>query len=116
MVTKGYGFTVDDIDWSSPADLKPYEKAHKLEMTEQDNLMYMWFGSYALSAVSVAVEHNLAGVESTSRKTWRNTGRNALNFTRSSLKNRINLCQRKNYRNNVNYSWQGYRLCRVILN
>ena len=58
MVTKGYGFTVDDIDWSSPADLKPYEKAHKLEMTEQDNLMYMWFGSYALSAVSVLlVDH-----------------------------------------------------------
>ena len=67
MVTKGYGFTVDDIDWSSPADLKPYEKAHKLEMKEQDNLMYMWFGSYALSAVSVAVEHNFAGRKANSK-------------------------------------------------
>ena len=61
MVTKGYGFTVDDIDWSSPADLKPYEKAHKLEMIEQDNLIYTWCGNYIMSAVSVAIEHCLAG-------------------------------------------------------
>ena len=61
MVTKGYGFTVDDIDWMSPSDLKPYEKAHKLEMVEQDNLIYTWCGNYIMSAVSVAIEHCLAG-------------------------------------------------------
>lgn len=40
MVTKGYGFTVDDIDWSCPADLEPYEKAYKLQREQQDIQMY----------------------------------------------------------------------------
>lgn len=53
--------TVDDIDWSCPADLEPYAKAHNMEIVEQDNLMWAWWGNYGLSAVSVAVEHNLAG-------------------------------------------------------
>ena len=30
MVTKGYGFTVDDIDWSCPSELEPYAKAHNM--------------------------------------------------------------------------------------
>ena len=61
MVTKGYGFTVDDIDWSSPADLEPYAKAHRVEIIEQDNLIYTWCGNYIMSAVSVAIEHCFAG-------------------------------------------------------
>lgn len=60
MITKGYGFTVDDIDWSSPADLEPYSKAYKLQLRQQDSQLYT-MGLYVQSAVSVAVEHNLAG-------------------------------------------------------
>lgn len=60
LVTKGYGFTVDDIDWSCPSDLEPYSKAYNLQLQHQDYQLYA-MGMYALSAVSVAVEHNLAG-------------------------------------------------------
>lgn len=63
IATKGYGFTVDDIDWSCPADLEPYAKAYELEIQHQDSQMYM-MGMYNLSAVTVAVERNLAGGKS----------------------------------------------------
>lgn len=66
LATKGYGLSVDDIDWSSPADMKPYLKAHKEELKERDYLAWM-FGQYTLSAVSVAVEHNLAGIKAKSK-------------------------------------------------
>lgn len=61
MVTKGYGFTVDDIDWSCPTDLEPYAKAHKIEQREADNMAWIQCGNYLLSAFSVALEHCLAG-------------------------------------------------------
>lgn len=60
IATKGYGLSVDDIDWSSPADMKPYLKMHKEELKEKDYLAWIQ-GQYTLSAVSVAVEHCLAG-------------------------------------------------------
>ena len=60
MVTKNYGFTVDDIDWSCPADLEPYAKAHEKEIKEKDNLMWQ-MGLYVQSAVATAIEHNFAG-------------------------------------------------------
>lgn len=66
-MTKGYGLTVDDIDWSAPADLEPYAKAYRLEMTERDGWAYTICGNYVLSAVSVAVEHCLAGKKARSR-------------------------------------------------
>lgn len=68
-MTKGYGFTVDDIDQSCFADLEPYEKAYKQEMIEQDSLQHVWWGNYGLSAVSVAVEHCLAGSKAQSEYT-----------------------------------------------
>ena len=67
MVTKGYGLTVHDIDWSCHADLEPYAKAHKQETLENDSLMHAWWGRYGLSAVSVAVEHCLAGRKAKSK-------------------------------------------------
>lgn len=67
MVTRGYGFTVSDIDWSSPADLEPYAKAHAIERQEQDVLAHMWWGAYGLNAVAVAVEHCLAGKKARSK-------------------------------------------------
>lgn len=60
IATKGYGLSVDDIDWSSPADMKPYLKAHEEELKEKDYLSWIQ-GQYTLSAVSVAVERCLAG-------------------------------------------------------
>lgn len=67
MVTKGYGFTVDDIDWSCPADLEPYAKAHKMEVMENDTIIHTVCGNYVLSAVSVAVEHCFAGRKARSK-------------------------------------------------
>lgn len=59
IATKGYGLSVDDIDWSCPADMEPYLKAHKEELKERDYLAWL-SNQYTLSAVSVAVEHCLA--------------------------------------------------------
>ncbi len=61
MVTKGYGFTVDDIDWSCPADLEPYAKAHKLEIAEKDELMHV-SGLYDKSAFETVMSHFGAGL------------------------------------------------------
>lgn len=66
LATKGYGLSVDDIDWSSPADMEPYLKAHKEELKEKDYLAWLQ-GQYTLSAVSVAVEHCLAGRKAKSK-------------------------------------------------
>lgn len=67
MITKGYGFTLDDIDWSSPADLEPYAKAHKMQKIEEDNLIYAWCGSYLTSAVSFVIEHCFTGSKAKSK-------------------------------------------------
>jgi type IV pilus biogenesis protein CpaD/CtpE len=68
-VTKGYGLTAHDINWSCPADLEPYSKAHMLEMKEKDTYIHAACGSYILSAVATAVEHNLAGRKAKSKYT-----------------------------------------------
>lgn len=60
FVTKGYGFTVDDIDWSCPADLEPYSKAHNLELKEMDSYMHKAIGNYGISAMACAIELNFA--------------------------------------------------------
>lgn len=56
-----------DIDTSCPADLKPYADAYNLEKKQKDNDMWTWFGTYGLSAVSVAVDHCLAGRKARSK-------------------------------------------------
>ena len=61
MVTKGYGFSIDEIDWACPADLEPYVQAHKMEQKENDSMAWLYCGNYVLSAISVALEHCLAG-------------------------------------------------------
>lgn len=66
LATKGYGLSVDDIDWSSPADMEPYLKAHKEGLKEKDYLAWLQ-GQYTLSAVSVAVEHCIAGRKAKSK-------------------------------------------------
>lgn len=54
LATKGYGFSVEDIDWSSPADMKPYLKAHKEELREKDTLNW-YLGQYVMSALDSTV-------------------------------------------------------------
>lgn len=66
LATKGYGLSVDDIDWSSPADMEPYLKAHKEELKEKDYLAWL-SNQYTLSAVLVAVEHCLVGRKAKSK-------------------------------------------------
>ena len=68
-MTKGYGFTVDDIDQSCFADLEPYEKAYRQELEQTDALQYMWWGRYGLSATLVAVEHAVFGAKAQSEYT-----------------------------------------------
>ncbi len=60
-MTKGFGFTVDDIDRSCPADLEPYAKAHKLEMMERDAQMHS-MGAYNKIAYEVVMSHFGAGL------------------------------------------------------
>lgn len=49
---------------SCPKELEAYDTAHKKQLEEQDYLQHLWWGSYGLSAVSVAVERCLAGKKS----------------------------------------------------
>lgn len=61
MVTKGYGWTVEMIDWACPADLEPYEKAYQLERKSIDSYTYSAVGGYGISALVFAIEHCLSG-------------------------------------------------------
>ena len=66
MVTKGYGLTPEDINWSCPTDLEPYSRAYTLETKQKDEMM--WFmGIYVQNAVSVAIERNFAGKKAKSK-------------------------------------------------
>ena len=56
MATKGYGFSVDDIDMMNPELLKPYVDAYKAECKQRDMEMYMWFGRYATSVLVTAID------------------------------------------------------------
>lgn len=54
VATKGYGFTLEMIDWSSPADMEPYVKAHEEELREKDYLAWAQ-GQYFASALDSTV-------------------------------------------------------------
>lgn len=52
----------EDIFWkSNPRKIKAYTKAYKIKMQMQDEVIWLSCGNYIYSAVSVAVEHCLAG-------------------------------------------------------
>ena len=57
MITKGYGLSIEDIDYSSPADMEAYAKAYQLEEKHKDELVYAWCGNYMISALTVAIDH-----------------------------------------------------------
>lgn len=50
-----------------PKELEAYDKAHKAKLQDQDNLMHIWWGTYGLSAMTVAIEHCLAGKKAKSK-------------------------------------------------
>ena len=64
MVTKGYGLTLHDIDWSCPTDLEPYAKAYALERKEKDALVHMWIGSYGVNALMLSLDRAFNGRKS----------------------------------------------------
>ena len=41
---------------SCPKELEPYNKAHKMNIVEQDNMQHMWWGNYGISALIVAID------------------------------------------------------------
>ena len=46
---------------SCPKDLYPYDKAHELQLKEQDELQHIWWGNYGISALIVAIDSCLNG-------------------------------------------------------
>ena len=66
MVTKGYGLSVDDIDWSCPAELEPYNKAHSMEQKEQDEQLWS-MGIYVESDVRTEIDRSFHGKKATSK-------------------------------------------------
>ena len=51
---------------SCPKDLYPYDKAHELQLKEQDELQHIWWGNYGISALIVAIDSYLNGKSSKS--------------------------------------------------
>ena len=49
---------------SCPKELEPYNEAHKRKIMEQDNLQHMWWGSYGISALIVAIDRCFGGKKS----------------------------------------------------
>lgn len=60
------GISYNDFWHMNPRRIKAFEEAHKLKAKMQDEQMWL-MGIYIQSAVSVAVEHNLAGRKATSK-------------------------------------------------
>lgn len=56
-----------DIDWSCHADLQPYAQAYRLENQKKDNDAWAMFGSYGISALTVAIDRCLNGRKARSK-------------------------------------------------
>lgn len=51
LATKGYGLSVEDIDWSCPADMEPYLKSYQMSRNEKD-VMQWQLGQYIATAIA----------------------------------------------------------------
>lgn len=51
----------------NPHIIKCLQKGYEEKIKQEDYLQYLWWGSYGMSAVSVAVEHCLAGKKAKSK-------------------------------------------------
>ena len=60
------GLSKNEFMHSTPNVLEAYGKAYKIKLKTIDRLAWQFAGSYVLSAVSVAVEHCLAGRKASS--------------------------------------------------
>lgn len=60
------GMTANEFMHSTPKVLKAYVGAYKIKIEMADRLAWQFCGNYVLSAVSVAVEHCLAGTKAKS--------------------------------------------------
>lgn len=56
IVTRGYGITVDDINWGCPTDFEPYIKAYKQQEKKKDEEMWMQ-GLYVYNAFQTVMEN-----------------------------------------------------------
>lgn len=61
------GVTWQEFWGMNPHIIKCLQKGHEERMKQEDYLQYLWWGRYGLSAVSVAVEHCLAGRKAKSK-------------------------------------------------
>lgn len=61
------GVTWQEFWGMNPHIINCIRKGYEEKVREQDYLQYLWFGNYGLSAVSVAVEHCLAGRKAKSK-------------------------------------------------
>lgn len=57
VITKGYGLTIEDIEWSCPTDMLIYEKAYELEEKKIDERNW-YLGMYIYEATYTAIGHN----------------------------------------------------------
>ena len=69
MVTKGYGFTVEDINGSCPADLEPYARAYQLRLTDIDEYVWGSVGVYVRDVLTQVLDGVLNGKQATSTYT-----------------------------------------------
>lgn len=86
IATKGYGLSVDDIDMSSPADMKPYIKAHEEELKEKDYLAWTQ-GKYFASALDCTVCNS---------ELWRKKGSKPHNYIEKPIMQEIQEKQQEN--------------------
>lgn len=61
------GISVEEFKHLSPAKLECCLNGYKMKRKLIDEAMWIWFGSYGISAVNVAVEHCLAGRKAKSK-------------------------------------------------
>lgn len=61
------GVTWQEFWGMNPHIIKCLQKGYEEKMKQEDCLQYLWWGSYGLSAVTVAVEHCLAGKKAKSK-------------------------------------------------
>ena len=46
---------------SCPKELEPYNRAHRKQIEEQDELQYLWWANYGISAFMVAIDRCFNG-------------------------------------------------------
>lgn len=61
------GISAEEFKHMTPYKLECCLKGHKINRQMRDEEMWLWFGNYGLSAVSVAIKHCFAGRKAKSK-------------------------------------------------